>query len=143
MLTDKTTDIVDGVLTQDYGPTDFSSEWRWADGFFHTGIDFACELMAPIRTPRSGVVVRIGIEHLGDQALGIQFDNGHYGLFGHCERAAVTVGQGVVAGEVVAYAGGRPFSTGVFLHFEVRTDGPVQGPLNSVDPTPYLICETL
>ena len=53
-------------------------------------------------------------------------------LYGHQSQIAVSVGEKVLAGEVIGYVGSTGNSTGPHLHFEVRISG------NPVDPTPYI-----
>ncbi len=44
-------------------------------------------------------------------------------LYGHCSKLLATVGQTVLAGDVIALSGSTGRSTGPHLHFEVRVNG--------------------
>ncbi len=53
-------------------------------------------------------------------------------LYGHCSKLLATVGQTVLAGDVIALSGSTGRSTGPHLHFEVRVNG------ERTNPRPYL-----
>jgi len=52
-------------------------------------------------------------------------------LYAHLSSFAISEGQDVAAGEVIAYTGSTGASTGPHLHFEVRVNG------TPVDPMGY------
>ena len=53
-------------------------------------------------------------------------------MYGHNQELAVSPGQAVSQGQVIAYAGSTGNSTGPHVHFEVRANG------DPVDPQGYL-----
>ncbi|KWZ82341.1 peptidase, M23 family, partial [Anaerococcus hydrogenalis] len=65
-------------------------------------------------------------------AVVIDHGNGLSTLYGHNSDLAVSPGQSVQQGQVIAYAGSTGYSTGPHCHFEVRVDG------SPVDPMGYL-----
>lgn len=99
---------------------------------FHAGLDIAASSGTPIRACRSGTVVIAGWQGGYGNAVVIDHGGGMATLYGHQSQIAVSVGEQVLAGEVIGYVGSTGNSTGPHLHFEVRISG------NPVDPTPYL-----
>ena len=84
---------------------------------FHQGIDIAADMGTPIVATADGVVTAAGW-------------NGGYGNM--VDAVAVTVGQQVRRGEVIAYVGSTGRSTGPHVHYEVRVNG------TPVNPAGYL-----
>jgi murein DD-endopeptidase MepM/ murein hydrolase activator NlpD len=62
----------------------------------------------------------------------VDHGNGLSTAYAHNSSLGVSVGQSVVAGEVVSYSGTTGNSTGPHVHFEVRVNG------SAVDPLGYL-----
>ena len=60
----------------------------------------------------------------------IDHGNGLYTLYGHNSSLAVSTGQTVKQGDVIAYAGDTGYATGAHVHFEVRVNGEKVNPLN-------------
>ena len=52
--------------------------------------------------------------------------------YGHASAVAVTAGQQVRRGQIIAYVGSTGYSTGPHLHYEVRVGG------QPVKPASYL-----
>ena len=118
-----------GAVTSEYG-------WRTHPIFggskFHSGIDIAGEAGAPIVAARGGVVTHSGwIDGYGNTVM-IDHGDGLVTLYGHNQSVAVTVGQKVRQGQVIAYCGSTGNSTGPHCHFEVRRNG------EPVSPYDYL-----
>jgi murein DD-endopeptidase MepM/ murein hydrolase activator NlpD len=108
---------ITGPITSHYGP-------RW--GRLHAGTDFGAPIGTPVYAASNGTVVAAGpasgygrwvkLAHPGDTTT----------VYGHISSAAVTVGQAVHPGQLIAYSGNEGRSTGPHLHFEVRPqDRPV------------------
>lgn len=99
---------------------------------YHSGIDIGVDTGTPIMAADSGVVVEA--DWLGGYGYAVVIDhgNGLSTLYGHNSELAVSSGQSVQQGQVIAYAGSTGYSTGPHCHFEVRVDG------SPVDPMGYL-----
>jgi len=99
---------------------------------FHSGYDIAASMGTPIHACRAGTVAIAGWQGGYGNAVVIDHGGGMATLYGHQSQLAVSVGDKVLAGEVIGYVGSTGNSTGPHLHFEVRIAG------NPVDPGPYL-----
>jgi murein DD-endopeptidase MepM/ murein hydrolase activator NlpD len=107
------------------------SPWTGATEF-HGGIDIAAAPGTPVKAPAGGRVVFAGaspgygltviVEHVRDVKT----------LFGHLRDTAVTAGQRVEAGQLLARSGESGRTTGPHLHYEVSVRG------QPVDPRGYL-----
>ena len=99
---------------------------------FHAGIDIGVDYGTPIHAADSGVVVYSGwISGYGNAVI-IDHGGGVSTLYGHNQSLAVSEGQSVSKGSVVAYAGSTGNSTGPHCHFEVDVNG------SPVNPMGYL-----
>ena len=120
---------VSGPITSEFG-------WRTHPIFgsqrFHSGLDIGSDYGVPICAAASGVVIEAGwIGGYGNTVM-IEHGSGVVTLYGHNESLAVSVGQSVNQGDVVAYCGSTGNSTGPHCHFEVRLNG------EPVSPWDYL-----
>lgn len=99
---------------------------------YHSGIDIGVDTGTPIVAADSGVVIEA--DWLGGYGYAVVVDhgNGLSTLYGHNSELAVSPGQSVQQGQVIAYAGSTGYSTGPHCHFEVRVNG------SPVDPMGYL-----
>ncbi|MEQ8173346.1 MAG: peptidoglycan DD-metalloendopeptidase family protein [Candidatus Eremiobacterota bacterium] len=103
-------------------------EWR-----FHAGVDIGSDFDTPIYAAGDGVI--ISSDWLGGYGNTIMIDHGGgvVTLYGHCASLAVSYGQHVTKGQLVAYVGSTGNSTGPHLHFEVRQDGVAVDPCGFVN----------
>ena len=114
---------VSGPVTSGFGS-------RW--GRMHEGIDIAVPSGTPVHAAAAGRVVYAGwMEGYGNIVV-LDHGNGLSTAYGHNTSLAVSVGQDVDTGAVIAYSGSTGHSTGPHVHFEVRVGGA------PVDPTGYL-----
>lgn len=97
---------------------------------FHKGIDMGVGYGTPVRAAEDGVVVSSGYNGGYGKCVIIQHDNGMETLYGHNSSLAVSAGERVSRGDVVAYAGSTGWSTGTHCHFEVHIDGQAVNPLD-------------
>ncbi len=103
---------------------------RW--GRLHAGVDLGAPIGTPIVAASSGTVLAAGAAAGFGQWVKLQHAGNITTVYGHISRWAVTVGQAITAGQLIAFSGNEGHSTGPHLHFEVRSkDQPV-------DPVPFL-----
>ncbi len=121
---------MDGVLTQAYGNTGFTSL-----GYtFHNGLDIAAPAGTPIYAPADGVVNGVGT---GQTAYGNwvsvyhkaggKLDRDIVTLYGHMRKFVVSKGQAVKKGDLIGYEGNTGNTSrllygpdrGYHLHFTV------------------------
>lgn len=115
-----------GVVSSPYG-------LRWNGSDFHPGIDIANDMGTPILATADGVVQVAGWNDGGyGNMVDIDHGNGIMTRYGHAMQVAVTAGQHVRRGQVIAYMGSTGFSTGPHVHYEVRING------QAVNPSVYL-----
>lgn len=110
-----------------------SSLYGWRGERLHHGIDIPLPMGAPITAARAGVVKRASMTAGGYGAL-VELDHGG-GVetrYAHCSALAVSRGERVRAGQIIAYAGSTGRSTGSHLHFEILINGVAQNPLRFV-----------
>lgn len=99
----------------------------------HNGLDLCGAFGTPIYAAQSGVVTYAsatsggyGVHVIVDHGGGVQT------LYGHCSSLAVSVGQVVGRGQLIAHMGSTGNSTGNHCHFEVIING------TRVNPAPYI-----
>lgn len=105
---------------------------RW--GSFHSGIDITAGgcYGAPIYAAASGTVITASSHWSYGNYVVIDHGGGYSTLYAHASSLAVSVGQHVNQGDVIARIGSTGQSTGPHLHFEVRVNGNTQNPSNWV-----------
>ena len=117
---------INGVLTSAFG---YRIHPKRKKRHFHSGIDLAAKKGTPISCAASGKVVFAGWKTGYGYVVMVDHGKGYETLYAHCSRLAVTTGQIVSAGKIVAYVGRTGVATGPHLHFEVRKNGAYQNPL--------------
>jgi murein DD-endopeptidase MepM/ murein hydrolase activator NlpD len=95
--------------------------WRNLNGGsqFHDGYDMACPEGTKVYAPADGVVTLAGWDGGFGNAVQISYGGGITTIQGHNSRVAVTVGQRVKAGDLVAISGNTGYSFGPHSHFGV------------------------
>lgn len=109
------------IVTSPYGS-------RW--GRFHYGLDFRASVGTKVMAMATGTVMGTGDTDIACKGASfgkwvfIKYNNGLSSTYGHLSSIGATVGQKVVAGDVVAYSGNTGSSTGPHLHVSVyASDG--------------------
>jgi murein DD-endopeptidase MepM/ murein hydrolase activator NlpD len=117
-----------GHISSGYGSRPARYEngvWR---STFHRGLDFANGCGAPIYAAHSGRVDAAFYNGGYGNYVRIQHGGGIATGYGHISRYAVSYGQNVSAGQIIAYAGNTGASQGCHLHFEVYINGGTTNP---------------
>lgn len=100
--------------------------------WYHKAIDLANSSASSVVASRGGTVITAG--WVAPRAYGIHViidhGDGYQTLYAHLSSAAVSPGQQVLRGQVIGQMGSTGRSTGVHLHFEVRTPAGNANPLN-------------
>lgn len=109
-----------GTLTSGYGdrihPINGSKE-------FHTGVDIAAPLGAPLLASYDGEVAEVGENDLLGKFVRLSHGDGIEILYGHCSEVVARQGDAIKAGEQVALVGSTGVSTGSHVHIRVSVDG--------------------
>jgi murein DD-endopeptidase MepM/ murein hydrolase activator NlpD len=89
----------------------------------HTGVDIGAPQGTPIHAAGAGTVILASYVRGYGNCIIIDHGDGLTTLYGHCSALAVSEGETVSQGQVIAYVGMTGLATGPHLHFEVRRNG--------------------
>ena len=107
--------------------------WRvdpWPE--FHKGLDLVADYGQPVHAAADGVVGSAGWDGGFGNKVDLNHENGYHTWYAHLSRIAVTPGQSVRKGDVIAFVGATGEATGPHLHYQVMLGGV------AIDPAPYL-----
>lgn len=102
---------------------------------FHAGIDISMPnaMGKKLVAVKSGTVIRTVRSNSGyGNYVMVDHGGGYVSLYAHCKSLAVSNGQRVAQGQVIAYIGTSGYSTGPHVHFEIRKNGEKVNPANYV-----------
>lgn len=102
---------------------------------FHAGIDISMPgaMGKNLVAVKPGTVIRTVRSNSGyGNYVMIDHGGGYVSLYAHCKSLAVSNGQKVSQGQVIAYIGTSGYSTGPHVHFEIRKNGEKVNPSNYV-----------
>ena len=123
-----------GPITTIYGVRRYYNG-KFANDYFHRGVDYAGAYGSPILAPAAGRVALVGQESKGfvihGNCIGLDHGQGVESIFLHLSRILVKDGEFVKAGQVIGALGGTGAATGPHLHWGLYVNG------QSVDPTPW------
>lgn len=113
---------------------------------FHGGIDIVGDDSRDVRAVYPGKVIRTqfwdGKTKTGSMSYGnlaiVQGSNGDRHYYAHLASMNVSAGDNIAYGDIIGVMGKTGNSTGVHLHYEVRTGADTS---TRIDPTKYVACE--
>ena len=98
----------------------------------HNGIDIGAPFGAPIVAVASGKITKATYGVVNGNYIYLDHGNGLVSKYLHCSSLAVSAGQHVEKGQVIAYVGSTGTSTGNHLHFQIEKNGQHVDPFNYV-----------
>lgn len=105
---------------------------------FHGGVDTCCWSGTYGKAVRAAAAGRVIVATYMAGGYGnyvvIDHGNGLTTVYGHNSSLAVSYGQTVSQGDIIAYAGETGYAIGAHVHFEVRENGTKVNPLNYCSP---------
>lgn len=121
--------VAGGYVSSNYGwrISPVTGVWQ-----FHGALDIAAPLGTPIVASAPGTVIFVGRLPYYGETVTIRHSEEITTLYGHCNEITVSVGERVVAGQIIAHVGTTGRTTGPHLHWELHRDG------EPVNPWPYL-----
>ena len=120
---------VSGRISSGFGPR--TSPTAGASSY-HRGLDIAVAYGTPIVAAGDGTVATASYSSSEGNYVMISHGNRLYTIYMHCSRLAVSAGDKVSRGQVIAYVGSTGISTGPHLHFGVSKNGSYVNPLSYV-----------
>jgi len=103
----------------------------------HEGLDIAAPTGTPIVATADGVVAFSGKLAGHGNVVFLEHDHGFSTFYAHNSRNAVSEGERVKRGQVIAYVGDTGYTTGAHLHYGVQRNG------TWVDPQQYIVEDKL
>ena len=97
----------------------------------HSGVDWYVPSGTAVKASSSGTVITAGWNGVYGYCVDIKHPNGTMTRYAHLSSIAVSYGQTVSQGQVIAYSGATGVVTGPHLHFELYING------CSVNPVDY------
>lgn len=99
---------------------------------FHPGIDIEAPAGSPVKAVADGEVAKMGTDPAVGSYVLLEHGGGTATLYAQLGEVAVSLGQQVLAGEVIGCAGEKGDINGSGLHFEYREKGRPVNPLDKV-----------
>ena len=105
------------TVTSPFGWRTHPISYQWA---FHSGVDWYAPMGTPVKASAGGTVVRAGWYGAYGNCVDVRHADGSLTRYAHLSGFAVSYGQVVNQGQVIAYVGSTGVSTGAHLHFELH-----------------------
>ena len=111
---------IKGEITSGYGYRNHPVDGEYS---FHTGIDVAADIGAPIAAFADGTVDFIGESEAYGLYIQLNHGNGITSFYCHCNDLFARKGESVTGGQVIASVGDSGNATGPHLHLELKREG--------------------
>ncbi len=109
---------------------------KFANDYYHRGLDFAGGTGSPVVAPAAGRVVLVGTVSQGfrvhGNVIGVDHGQGVASIFMHLSKILVKEGDVVKPGQLIGKIGSTGASTGPHLHWGLYVNG------KSISPMPWL-----
>lgn len=115
-----------GTMTSPFG---WRADPASGEESFHYGVDIAGAEGDSVSCFADGNVGTVGESALLGNYVTVNHDLGFSTLYAHCSAIAVSAGQRVQKGEIIASVGATGNATGPHLHFEVHDGGQYLNPI--------------
>ncbi len=116
----------------------FGGRNLWGTENYHRGIDLVAEEGAVIYAADGGIVSYAGyLESYGNFVI-INHQNGFETVYAHLESYSVAFEDPVYPGQPIGIIGDTGNTSGVHLHFEIRSFGALVDPADYLDLPPYV-----
>lgn len=102
----------------------------------HNGIDLAVPNGTRLNALGDGVVSAVGYESAGGNYVKVKYPNGYESIYCHLQKANVSIGQKVNAGQQIALSDNSGGSTGPHLHLGIKKNGTYVNPKSAGFPLP-------
>ncbi|MGM0602888.1 MAG: M23 family metallopeptidase [Bacillota bacterium] len=100
---------------------------------FHDGLDIAVNYNTPVISAAEGKVIFAGWSSGYGRLVKVKHSNQYTTYYAHLNKIAVSVGEKVKKGQLIAYSGNSGRSTGPHLHYEIRKNGVPENPRKYVN----------
>ena len=94
----------------------------------HEGLDLAAPMGTEVYAAGDGIVTEVGNDPIYGNYIVIKHEGRWVSLYGHLQKAGVTLQSSVKSGMLIGWVGSTGQSTGPHLHFELRQDGKARDP---------------
>jgi hypothetical protein len=95
---------------------------------FHQGVDMAAPVGTEVFAAGNGIVTEVGENPIYGIYVIIAHNNNWTSLYGHLQKAGVSLRANVKSGTLIGWVGTTGQSTGPHLHFELRQNGQARNP---------------
>lgn len=116
----------DGRVTSRYG---YRPDPLTGARQFHAAVDISTDAGQPVFATANGTINSAAVSGAFGKLIEIEHGFGLVTRYGHLAQFATSVGETVLRGDVIGYAGATGRATGIHVHYEVLVNGRSINPL--------------